>query len=533
MSYYKDLREYIKVLEEHELLWRIKSSVKKETELAPVVRWQFRGLPEERRKAFLFENVTDTAGRKYDIPVLVGALAGSTNIYAMGMACRPKEIAQKWTQAQLNPIPPKVVREGPAHEVIHRGKEISDLGLEEFPFPIDTPGFDGMIRTTATHFFSKDPETGVVNIGNYSGFINARDRIVVGLGSGQHLTTHLRKAKERGQSLPAALVVGAVPAVAYVSVAKVPYGSDELAIACGLAGEPIDVVKCKTVDIEVPAASEIVIEGEISTTVMERITGSFGEYCGYMAEVEYYPVFHVSCITHRKNPIFMTLLSQMPPSESSKIRQIAYENNLYKFLKHDCDITGILDVAFHQSSGSWQYCVIQLKKGYPAEAWQALNCTVGYSASLGKIIIAVDEDIDPRDPDSVNWALSFRMQPHRDTRITMGKIGMLDQSTAPPGSPLKESQYPAPSGGSALLIDATRKWDYPPVALPKREYMERAREIWKAEGLPELEPKVPWFGYHLGYWPDEYQEAAEFNLQGEILKLGEKTLKEQREFCLE
>jgi UbiD family decarboxylase len=359
MGYYKDLREYIKVLEENDLLWRIKSPVKKETELAPLVRWQFRGLTEDKRKAFLFENVTDRTGRKSDIPVLVGALAGSINIYAKGLCCQPKEIAQKWTQALLNPIQPRLVTGGAAQEVILKGKELSDLGLEKFPFPIDTPGFDGMIRTTASCFFSKDPENGTVNIGCYSGYIHSRDRIVIGLGRGQHMVTHLQKAKEMGCSLPAALVVGTLPAVCYVSTAKVPYGKDELAIACGLAGEPMDVVKCQTVDIEVPAMSEIVIEGEISTKVVEAITGPFGEYCGHMADVEWGPVFNVTCITHRKDPILMTILSEMPPSESSKLRQTAYENNLYKFLKHDCGIPGILSVAFHESSGSWQYCVIQ------------------------------------------------------------------------------------------------------------------------------------------------------------------------------
>jgi 4-hydroxy-3-polyprenylbenzoate decarboxylase len=530
MSYYKDLNEYIETLEKHNLLWRIKSPVKKETELAPLVRWQFRGLTEDKRKAFLFENVTDRTGKKYDMPVLVAALAGSTSIYAVGMCCQPQEIGQKWTQALLNPISPKIVKDGAAQEVVHSGKDLKDLGLEAFPFPIDTPGFDGILRSTASFFFTKDPETGAVNIGCYSGFIQARDRIIIGLARGQHMITHLQKAKEKGQSLPAALVVGAVPAIGYVAVAKVPYGKDELAVAGGLAGEPIEVVKCKTVDIDVPATSEIVIEGTISTEVVEATTGSFGEYSGYMAETEWDAVFTVSCITHRKKPVLMTILSEMPPSESSKLRQIASESNLYKFLKYDCGISGILAVALHESSGSRQYCVIQLKKRHPSEAWQALNATVGYAAGMGKIIIAVDEDIDPRDPDSVNWALGFRMQPHRDTRITMGKIGVLDPSTAPPGSTQKESYYPSPSGASALLIDATRKWDYAPVSLPKREYMERAREIWESEGLPELHPKVPWFGYPLGHWPDEYKEAAEYNLRGEIFKLGEKKLKQQREF---
>ncbi|MDP2645695.1 MAG: UbiD family decarboxylase [Desulfobacterales bacterium] len=534
MAYYKDLREYIAVLEKNDLLWRIKSPIKKETELSPMVRWQYRGLSEEDRRAFLFENVTDLSGKKYDTHVLVGALAGSEKIYALGMGCRTRdEIDAKWTQAQRNPIEPRLVQKGSAQEVVYTGKQLKELGLDIIPFPNDIPGFDGVIRTTTTNFITKDPETGAINIGNYSGYVNARDRIVIGLGTAQHLATHLDKAREQGRPLEAALVVGVVPAVSFVSVGKVPYGSNEMAIACGLAGEPIDVIKCKTVDIEVPATSELVIEGKISTTEVEYATGSFGEYTGYMAEKEIYPIFDVTCITHRKNFIYQAITSQMPPSESSKIRQIAYENNMYKFLRYDCGIPGVQSVAFHESSGSWQYCVIQLKKRHHSEAWQALNCAVGYSAGIGKLIIAVDEDIDPRDPDSVNWALSFRMQPHRDTRITMGKIAQLDPSTLHPASERADRRYPPPTGASAIMIDATRKFDYPAVALPKREYMERARELWEAEGLPKLKPKSPWFGYTLGYWPEEYQEAAEYNLRGEITKLGERTRKERKPFTLD
>jgi len=265
---------------------------------------------------------------------------------------------------------------------------------------------------------------------------------------------------------------------------------------------------------------------------MEPSTGSFGEYCGYMAlaEVGFNQVLHVTCITHRKNPILMTIISQMPPSESSKIRQIAYEQNLYKFLKHDCDLPSVSRVAFHESSGSWQYCVIQLAMTHPSQARQALSAAAGYEASIGKILIAVDDDIDPHSPDSVNWALSFRMQPHRDVQIIMGRVCVLDPSTAIMGSSREETRYPKPSGGSAMLIDATRKWDYPPVALPRREYMERAREIWEAEGLPRLKPLAPWYGYELGYWPEKYRDAANLNLQGDVFKLGEMRSKERVPF---
>jgi UbiD family decarboxylase len=533
MSYYKDLREYIGVLDQKNLLWRIKSAVRKETELMPVVRWQFRGLPEEKRRAFLFENVTDQRGKTYDIPVLVGAFASSTDIYALGLMCEAEEIGDKWTRARSNPISPKLIKEGPVQEVVHVGQELKDLGLEEFPVPVSCPGFCGLVRFTDSHFFSRDPETSIRNVGCYSGYILGRDRMAVGLGPTQHLAIHLRKAKEKGQPLPVALVCGAVPAVAIASGTDLPYEVDELATAGGLAGQTIEVVKCKTVDLEVPATAEIVIEGEISTTVMESCPGAFGEFTGYMGEPHERPLFKVSCVTHRRHPILTAIIQEMPPNEGNKIKEIGTCFNLQRFLKNNCNLPGILEVALHESSGSSQYCVIQLRKRHPSDVWKTLHAAVSYDASLGKIFVAVDDDIDPRDADSVNWALSFRMQPHRDIEIAKGKVGLHDPSVAPPGSPIKERNYPGTCGVSALLIDATRKWDYPPLSLPKQEYMERAREIWKAEGLPELKPKVPWFGYNLGHWPAERQKAAEFVIRGEVLKLGEMTCQELDEFHMD
>jgi UbiD family decarboxylase len=530
LPYYKDLREYIEELEGRKLLWRIKTPINKETELMPLVRWQFRGLEEEQRRAFLFENVTSLNGRRYEIPVLVGALGSSTEIYTAAMRCNPDQIIERWDQAQKNPIPAKIVASGPVQEEIHTGKDLLAEGLDEFPFTIDVPGFDGLIRTTASHIFTKDPETGIVNIGNYSGHVHARDRMTIAMGPDQHIAMHLDKARKLGKPLEAAIVIGVAPAIALVSVVKVPYGRDELSVAGGLAGEAIEVVKCQTVGLEVPATAEIVIEGLVDTDYREFMTGSFGEYTGYMAETFPCPVFNITAITHRKKPIFSTIISQMPPSESSKIKQIALRSILRRFLRESCNLPNVLDVACYESSGTVAFRVIQLKKNHNSEAWQALYALSSREAGHLKCIVAVDEDIDPHDAESVIWAISYRMQPEHDVKVVPGKIGILDPSTAPLGSSIEEARYPMPNGASVLLINATRKWDYPPVALPKQEYMEKAREIWEAEGLPALKPRKPWYGYSLGYWPEHYQKAAELNLEGKIYELGEGTAKDRKKF---
>jgi UbiD family decarboxylase len=520
MAYYQDLRDHIKALESHGKLVRIKREINKDTELMPLVRWQFRGLSEEERKAFLFENIVDVKGKKYGIPVLVASHAASMEIYAIGMMCKPHEIMEKHAQAQLHPIKPKIVKGGPVHEEIHmNGSLLVHGGLEEFPIPISTPGFDNAPYLTCANWITKDPETGIRNMGNYRGMIKSKTRIGIFCGHGQHLRVHWEKCRQERKPLQAAIVIGAAPAIGFTATIKLPYGLDELAVAGGIACEPINLVRCKTVDIEVPATAEIVFEGELPTDSMER-EAPFGEFTGYVGPRVEGPYFNVKCITHRRNAIYNAFISQFPPSESSKLRGVGDEATLFKLLRYDLGLP-VLDVVLHESCGSSTYCVIKLKKTDPAQAWRALNgaTTIG---SPRKIIIVVDEDIDPRDADSVNWALGFRVQPHKDVRIIQGMEAPLDPSSLPLSFPDAERRYPSPSGASALLIDATRKWEYPPVSLPKKEFMERARRIWEEEGLRKLDPKEPWYGYSLGCWTEENEEEAELALKGEHYRTGEK-----------
>lgn len=518
MGYYTDLREYIRVLEEYRKLYRITEPVVRETELMPLVRWQFRGLKEADRGAFLFERVVDVSGREYDIPVLVACYAASRQVYALGMKCEPDQIMEKWTQAQLHPIEPVLVADAPVQEEVHLGDSLLEHGgLDEFPIPISTPGFDNAPYFTSGCWVTKDPETGGRNVGVYRGMVKSPTRVGVGSINIKHLPVHRGKLRGSGKPLEAALVVGVPPNVAYCAVSGLAYGIDEYKVAGGIAGEPLQLVKCKTVDLEVPATAEIVIEGLIDTEWLER-EGPFGEYTGYIGREHMAPFLEITAITHRKKPIYNAFISQFPPSESSKLRQVASEAVYYKFLKYDCNIPTVLDVAFHESSGAWQYCVIQMKKTHPSQPWQALNGAATLDVHIAKIAIVVDEDIDPRDPDSVNWALSFRMQPARDVRITEGRVVGLDPSGGHQEDP--NARYPLPNGGSAILIDATRKFPYPPVSLPRREYMERARELWEKFGLPKLEPKVPWYGYELGYWTDEERREADLAVKGEFYQTG-------------
>ena len=143
MAYHKSLRDQLAKMEEKGKLIRITREINKDTELLPLVRLQFRGLPEEERKGFIFDNIVDSKGKKYDIPLVVGVIAASREIYAMGMNCEPDDITETWFKAQANPIEPVIVADGPVQEVVHIGDGLLEHGgLEEFPFQISTPGYD-------------------------------------------------------------------------------------------------------------------------------------------------------------------------------------------------------------------------------------------------------------------------------------------------------------------------------------------------------------------------------------------------------
>jgi 4-hydroxy-3-polyprenylbenzoate decarboxylase len=525
MGYYRDLREFIATLEEAGELKRIKRQVIKETELLPLHRLQFRGLPEEKRKVLLFENVVNVKGQKYFGTVAAGVYGVSKQVYALGLKARLEDLRDKWLRALQSPIEAEIVSCRPVHEEIHIGKELEELGLDEISPPVEEPGFSGSIRT-GTHWVTKDPETGIRNVGTYSGHFSSRTFLRGGGGPTSHADTHWKKCKAMGTPLDAAIIVGVTPNVADAASGNAPYGVDEYAVAGGLVGESVPLVRCKTVDLEVPATAEIVIEGRVLHDTLEPHT-SFGEYPGYMYQGtgDARRLMQVTCITHRKNPIFTPFLVGLAPTDSRGVTNVPAEAVFFKFLKYDCNIPGVLDVAFPEPMTADNYCVIQIKKTHPSQPWHLLYAVVGYGASKPKVAVVVDEDIDPRDMGAVLWAISFSVQPHRDVKIVTGRSAGLDPSASPPGAGREERKYPGLGGASAMLIDATRKWPYPPVGLPKKEYMERALEIWKEEGLGELNLRAPWYGYNLGNWDKEDEENAELILQGEYKKIGEKLAK--------
>jgi UbiD family decarboxylase len=519
---YADLHEHVLALERAGLLRVIDAPINKDTEMHPLVRWQYRGgIPEADRKAFLFTQPTDSKGRRYGMSVLVAGLAASRDVYRIGFGKPLAEIGATWIEAIAHPLAPRLVADAPCQEVVTIGAALDRDGaaLDGLPVPISTPGWDNAPYLSAGHYITKDPDSGTQNLGNYRGQIKTPRRLgmnpSVELRAG--IYAHWQKCKARGVPLPCAVVVGCPPVISYASVQKMPESLDELWVAGALAGGPINVVRAKTVDLLVPAEAEIVIEGLINTQLLEP-EAPFGESHGYVNLQEYNAFMDVTAITRRRHPILTSFISQVTPSESSVIRKVAMEPVYLHHLKSNLAIRGVTRVAMHEPLTSLYAVIgIQFERGAPqSEVWRALHGASALHRFAGKWIIAVDQDIDPENADALFWAMSYRCQPQHDLALLPHK----DPGHGPRG--------PHDGGETAcVLVNAMLKGTYAPVALPKREFMEHARALWERLGLPPLTPQAPWHGYDLGHWPEELERQARMAVASDYFALGAE-LEQQR-----
>ena len=393
---YRDLHDHIKALDEAGLLVTVDEPVDKDSEMHALVRWQFvGGLKESERKAFLFTNVVNAKGRKFDLPIVVGALAANQEIYSVGMQSPVDEIGAKWDDAINHPIDPIVVEVAPCHEVIIEGDDLlgEGNGIDSLPIPVSTPGFDAAPTLTSTNVVTRDPETRGQNMGTYRAALKAPDRMVVRMatrvgGAGGY--AHYKKHQARGdKKMPVAVVLGCPPVVAFMGPQKLPLDMDEVRVAGGLAGGPINMVKARTVDLLVPAEAELVIEGVIDTEMVEP-EGPFGESHGHVALEEFNMPMQVTAITYRKNAVLTSYISQAAPSESSVIKRIAYEPLFLAHLRDALGIKGVKKVSLHEPlTGLLRVTIITVDQETPkTEIWRALYGSAFFKGDCSKICVA-------------------------------------------------------------------------------------------------------------------------------------------------
>ena len=345
-------------------------------------------------------------------------------------------------------------------------------------------------------------------MGTYRVALKAADRAVVRMvareatGAGGYL--HWLKYRQRKEKMPIAVVVGAAPIVMFTGPQKLATDVDEMAVAGGAAGEAIRMTRCRTIDLDVPADSEIVVEGLIDCDVLEP-EAPFGESNGYVALEAYNMPIEMTAITHKKKPVFAQIISQVTPSELSVIKKkVAYEPMFLAHLKTQLGVKGIRRVVMHERLTNLRPVISPaIRRQHATHRGLARPQRAStLQSNCGKIVIAVSEDIDPASMDAVLWSLAYRTNPIDDMHIVPNRGGV------------QGAQY-AGNKTDSRPVDATRKRAMPPLALPTREYMEHARGLWEELGLPALNAQAPWHGYTLDDWTDTWETFARRTTAGD------------------
>jgi 4-hydroxy-3-polyprenylbenzoate decarboxylase/2,5-furandicarboxylate decarboxylase 1 len=383
-----------------------------------------------------------------DFPLVCGVYSNRAQAL-LAFQTDEKGILQKVLDGLDNPIAPVMVKgHAPCHEVVLTG---DDIDLRSLPIPTYSPK-DGGPYITPGIVVSKDPETGVPDIGHYRFLILGKDTVSFSAQLFHRFGKNLVKSQKLGIKPRAALVIGVDPVLAYTCQVQVHDQTNDWEVAGGLRGAPVELVKCKTCDIEVPATAEMVIEFEVDmeTTVME---GPLGEYTGYYTPATPKPVARVTAITHRKKPIFQGLLTGKPVTENHILKQIPFEASFLKTLKRQ--FPTIESVSVRASAGVSFYVVISMNQRFAGEARQVILAAMS-SNIRPKWTVVVDPDIDVHSSSEVEWAMAFRVQPEKDT-IIVGDI------PAGPSDPsIDDPKLPRPMRtASAIGVDATKPFGKP------------------------------------------------------------------------
>ena len=399
---HKNLGEWIARLESEGELRRIRAEVDWKGEIGAIVRKVF----SKRGPALLFENVKGY-GDGACTSIFTGGLATKGRVaMMMGLPkeTRMKDLVESARVCFNNPVEPKIVHSGPVKEHIIK----KDIDLYRFPVPLWHYLDGGRYINTFCGIVTADPQTGVTNVGLYRGMIGDKDEIGVLLVPGQGWGLHYIKCQEMKKPMPVAIVYGYDEALVFTAAAPLPRDVDEYKVTGALRNEPVELVKCETNDLYVPAEAEIVIEGFISPDPEEyKMEGPFGEYTGYYGEAAKRPAIKVSCVTYRDKPIFRGTLEGMNysnPNEDSSILVVSL-SAVAKNILESQGVPGILEVS------AVPITIVKIKKCFRGHAKQVAAALWGSSAAqyLFKFVIVVEDDTDIWNKRSVEEAISYRV----------------------------------------------------------------------------------------------------------------------------
>jgi 4-hydroxy-3-polyprenylbenzoate decarboxylase len=439
-------------------------------------------------KALLFENVTG-----YEMPVAIN-LFGSVKrmAWALGVDDLDELAADIGAMVQLpgnmpkgamdllalapkllplTKLAPKLVTNAPCQQIVYRG---DDASLDKLPILTCWPD-DGGPYITLPLVFTKEAGSGKRNVGMYR--IQKFDARTTGMHWQRHKvgSRHYAEHEALGNDIPVAVALGGDPALTYAATAPLPDQIDELVFAGYLRKRPIDLVKCVSIDLEVPADADIVIEGVVPANERRR-EGPFGDHTGYYSLADDYPVFHITAITTRNKPIYPATIVGPPPMEDAYLGK-ATERLFLPLIK--IVVPELIDYNLPVEGAFHNLALVRIKKRYPGHAYKVMNALWGLGQMmLTKVIIVVDEDVDVQKPAEVVWRTLANIDPQRDTMFVKGPIDVLDHASS------------GPAFGGKMGIDATRKWpeegfdrEWPPLITMSDDVKMRIDGIWNKLGL--------------------------------------------------
>ncbi|MGI8990073.1 MAG: menaquinone biosynthesis decarboxylase [Bryobacteraceae bacterium] len=480
---YDDLRGFIRALEKNKELRRVTVEVDPVLEITEFAdRSVKNGGP-----ALLFEKP-----KGYSTPVLINSFASPRRMEIAMQVDSIEEIAARIAEylamkmpeglmgklkmlpklAEMGSFFPKIATRAPCQEVIRT----EGFSLFDYPVLKCWPE-DGGRYITLPMVFSRNPETGKRNCGMY------RIQIFDERTTGMHWQTHKQGAEHyrrliaegKRTRMDVAVAIGSDPATMYSAILPLPPDLDEMTIAGFLRNSPVEMVKCHTVDLEVPANSEIVLEGHVNLGEL-RTEGPFGDHTGFYSLADEYPVFHVDCITQRREPIYATTIVGPPPMEDFYMGK-AIERIFLPLMR--LQIPEVRDICMPAEGIFHNMMLVAIRKSYPGHARKVMNAIWGLGqAMFTKCIVVMDEDVDVQNIGEVAWKALNNIDPERDIQFTMGPVDSLDHSSR------------LPNYGSKMGIDATRKWPaegfhrpWPGVIAMPADVKKRVDELWKKAGL--------------------------------------------------
>jgi 4-hydroxy-3-polyprenylbenzoate decarboxylase len=480
---YSDLREFIAALEKAGELKRIPFEVDPYLEITEFADRAVKG----GGPALLFEKP-----KGYSVPLLINSLASERRMQIALQVEEFQQIADRISEylqmqmpqgllgklsmlpklAEMGSFFPKIVSSAPCQEVVLKGDQI-DLG--RLPVLTCWPQ-DGGPYITLPMVFTKNPETGKRNCGMY------RMQVYDARTTGMHWQAHKqgaehyrRRFKAGGTKMDVAVAIGADPAVMYSAILPLPPDLDEMMIAGFLRKKPVEMVQCLTVDVDVPANAEYVLEGYVEMGE-RRTEGPFGDHTGYYSLEDEYPVFHLTCLTHRRNPIYATTIVGPPPMEDYYMGK-AIERTFLPLMR--MQIPEIRDMCLPAEGIFHNLMLVKIRKSYPMQARKVMHAIWGLGqAMFTKCIVVVDEDVDIQNYSEVAWKALNNIDPQRDIEFVTGPIDSLDHASR------------MINWGSKMGIDATRKWPeegftrrWPDVITMSSEIKRKVDDLWKKAGL--------------------------------------------------